>query len=200
MENIVEVKSYCLPVSNFLASSPEYHSYTDVWNPYLKVSYNVATQASLGTNDFVAKPFDDMQKQTPYMLVKYNPTADLWEIDMLDLDDAEFFLTHLKNHEDDPVRDGWEVVLYSLEDEIIQEGPGALTIEKIRANNNASLLIAQAKFFNGIADYTPLQEKMLQKWISQEGTHKMRKLYNDIIVAHRSDRLRLIEAMDRFFT
>jgi hypothetical protein len=199
VEDILEVKSYCLPVSDYLGSHHDYRRYANIWDTHLKVSFNVATQAALGIYDFVAKPFDDMQKQTPYVLVKYSSSKKLWEVDMLDLDDAQFFLEHLKNHENQSVDGGYEVALYSLEEGVIQQGPGDLTNYRIDYNDKAAMLLAQTKFFNGLTDYTPIEEDQLQNWIAEKGVDKMRTLFNEIIIKHRSDRKRLSKAMDKHF-
>ncbi len=160
----------------------------------------MATLTPFTFTNHVVKPFDEMQKQTAYALVKFNLATLGWEVILLDLDDAEYFLNDLAAHRDAEVgKEGSEIVLYDLERGIIQQGPGELKNSEINDSNSASMLLAQAKFFNGITIYTPQQEIQLHQWIKTHGAERMRRLFMDIITRHRSNRPHLMEMMDHFF-
>lgn len=201
LENLMNMKSGFITVSDFLSSSPELCQEADLWHENLKISTNVATLVALGSNDLISVPFDDKQKQTPYVLVKFNLSTLAWEVDMLDKDDAEFFLDALTEHSDSKVaKDEWEVVLYDLEQGVVQRGPGALNDEEIQQSNTATLLLAQAKLFNGIMEFSPAEEKQLRCWLQEKDVDRVRHFFNNIITSHRSNRPQLIEALNHLIT
>ncbi|MEI8124926.1 MAG: DUF3638 domain-containing protein [Parachlamydiaceae bacterium] len=190
------------PLSEFFRRSdqPELGEMSDIWDSQLQVSHNVATLKSFGTAEHVAEPFDEHHKLTPYLFLKHNREQNQWQVVLLDQDDAEFFLQRLKSTQEmDVSSDGWTTALYEFDQGVIMRGPGKLLDSEIETSEQASKLIAQAKFYNAYTNFSELQEKELGVWIKEIGCEKMRQFFNKTIIKNRRDAVLLKENMSRFF-
>jgi len=199
IERQVYQYGYFVDVSEFVASDPTLQTLSKIWSPNLKISHNIATLKALGLNARIAKPFDSMQKSSQLTLIKVNRNTGEWEVDIIDQKDAEFFQEQLRIYQGLKAQADIDIVLYDLALGVIQQGPGTLTEEEVRASSAVRQLIVEAKFFGGITHYTPEEKETLHAWIQHHGADQMREYFNNVITRYRSDRAQLIEQMKSYW-
>ena len=193
-------EAFFLSLSDFCSLSKVQQAVdsASLWDPELKASFNVATHKALSVSDHVAQPFDASQKHVSYALIKRNPANGEWEVGLLDLEDTEYFLKTLPPlRGKKPEGNQWECALYDLKQGVIEKGPGSLSDKEIQKSSKAARLLAQAKFFYGMVQFTSAEEAELRKWSGEKGRELLLKLFKDQVTQHRSDRTLLIEKMEK---
>lgn len=183
-------RSLSVGVQEILSEDPSLKMHPKVFDPGLTASLNfMPVYSPSHFKEVFYKPFDEHQDWSDYILIIEDKTTNRFQLMMLNQMDVKDISQHLRSEAKKPHQGQRDVKIcvYHLNTGIYQQGSDRFSSRDLEKDPQFLRLKTQAKFFNGMIDYTEAELPFLREWIEKMGPDSMHELFNNHILQWKAD-------------